>query len=644
MLCRYFRFVVQASMISAFSLGSICAQTCSAPPVAPSLNPDEKTADDAFADALLKTGGCSIATDQGCGAAATALQNLTGEALSAADNSHKCATTGTKAGGAALTVVEKQWYQVRSAFWLQLYGSLQQQSDAVSKGTFKLSDDVRTSFLGIPPQPKAPALATTKLATGTSSLTIKVDVADFSGTAPSSVYVCLWPTKPKAANAMDCTDPMSPQKPASLSGNGINTDGANNSYFEATTNGSYTFNLKTPLQSPQYVSLVQSAVIGGTPHKLLSADASSVGLASQCNHDISVTPYSDCDMKFSIIGGVEQSAQSSLPSSTDPFLRIFTRAPDGSRVLAWGSIRLLGAPQASSTSGVVSTVTDPAGNITTQTFSGIGNSVDFMIGGEYMITTPGARMYSLSLIAGYGGTTPLAANSLSQAFKAPPFGTVECGTLQSRFAAQFKADNITPGTTTNAGTTPACLVNGNSMTSASGVSPVTFTSITTIGFSNQDRSNFLGKALFGIRTIDRFTGSGTSYCGDPDATKQIGPCSRGVVDFVFGQDASVTGGKMRHWVFKVDAVHPLPVKSVSFLYLFGSATFRFTRNTNLAPLVLQSGDVTSLTGNGTNAVPNTSVVILPFVQPDRDFYRFGAGVDINSVFKKLFSSPTPPTQ
>ncbi len=369
---------------------------------------------------------------------------------------------------------------------------------------------------------------------------------------------------------------------------------------------------------------------------------------SQCNKAPEETPYSDCDMKFSIIGGVEQSAQSSLPSSTDPFIRVFTRAgpdfgnPEAQRFYLWGSIRLLGAPQASSTNGVVSAVTDPAGNITTQNFSGIGNSIDFMVGAEYVLAKkPGTRMYSFSAIAGYGGTTPLTANSLNQAFKSPGFGTVECNTLlsPSRFGQQFRADNIIAGTNSNAAT-PACLVNANSVTSAPTTTPVTYTPITTIGFSNQDRTNFLGKAVVGIRAIDRFVDSNSSACGDLDTSKKIAPCSRGFVDFLVGQDASVTGGKMRHFVFKIDGVHPLPVKSVSFLYLFGSVTIRFTRNINYAPLVLQSGDVTSLTGNGSNAVPNTSVVVLPLTQPDRDFYRFGAGVDIANVFKKLFSSGT----
>ncbi len=364
----------------------------------------------------------------------------------------------------------------------------------------------------------------------------------------------------------------------------------------------------------------------------------------QCNASPLNTPYSDCDMTATIIGGVEQSAQSSLPSATTPFLRLFTRAgPDKlPRLRIWAYVRILGAPQASSTSGVVSVVTDPAGNITTQTFSGIGTSVDFMLGGEYVLTKPGATDYSVSFIAGYGGTTPLTANTLAQAFKAPPFGTVECSTLQSRFQQQFAADKIAGGTSTNA-VSPSCLVNTNSIVSGSGVAPVTFTPITTIGFTNQDRTSFLGKALFGIRTIDRFTENGNLYCGDTDPAKQIGPCERGIVDFLVGQDATVTGGQMRHFVFKIDAVHPLPVKSVSFLYLFGSATLRLQHNTNYPPLILQAGDVTALSGNGSGAVPNPAVVVLPLTQPERDFYRFGAGINISNIFKKLFSSPAPAT-
>lgn len=139
-------------------------------------------------------------------------------------------------------------------------------------------------------------------------------------------------------------------------------------------------------------------------------------------------------------------------------------------------------------------------------------------------------------------------------------------------------------------------------------------------------------------------GSGNVACGDTDPVHLIGPCERGIVDWTFGQDASITGGQTGKWVFKVDAVHPLPVPSVHFLYLFGSVTIRVSRNTNYPPLILKSADISSLTGTGTNAVPNPSVVVLSLVQPDRDFYRFGVGINLNQIFTKLFSAPVAPIQ
>jgi hypothetical protein len=446
---------------------------------------------------------------------------------------------------------------------------------------------------------------------------------------------------------MDCANPNSSTKAVAIE-KASQTDKHQNPYLLTPTSGSYTLKLSTPLKVGQYLSVVQRDTVNDVPKgSVTSAAAIPIPLSKQCNANPLQEPYSDCDMSFSIIAGVEQSAQSSLPSTTSPFLRLFTRAGPSDKLQAWAYVRLLGTPQASSTGGVVSAVADPAGTITTQTLSGIGTSIDYMIGAEWIPKREKSKSYSYGLIAGYGGTTPLTANTLTQAFKSPAFGTVECQTLLGRFQTQFTADNIIAATSTNApapatGASAPCLVNSKSIVSTTG-GVSTFTPVTTIGFSNQDRSSFLGKASIGVRTMDRFITGDNVACGDTDSSSQIGPCERGVVDFVVGQDASVTGGQMRNFVLKVDGVHPLPVKSVSFIYLFGAAIIRIHGNTNLTPLVLQAGDVAALTGNGANAVPNTGVVILPLTQPNRDFYRFGVGININSVFKKLFSAPAPVT-
>lgn len=247
------------------------------------------------------------------------------------------------------------------------------------------------------------------------------------------------------------------------------------------------------------------------------------------------------------------------------------------------------------------------------------------------------KAYSISLIAGFGGTTPLQANTLSLAFTAPAFGTVECNQIFPRFKTQFALDNIIQGNANNTTTpnAPSCLVNANSPTSNGAT---TYTPITTIGFSNQDRTSFLLKDAFGARTIYRYRGAGNVACGDSDSANHIGPCQRGVVDWTFAQDASITGGQMRKWIFKVDAVYPLPIANLQFLYLFGSASIRVEKNIDYAPLILQPANIATLAGSGTGGVPNPSVVVLSLVQPNRDFYRFGACINITQLFAKLFSS------
>jgi hypothetical protein len=100
---------------------------------------------------------------------------------------------------------------------------------------------------------------------------------------------------------------------------------------------------------------------------------------------------------------------------------------------------------------------------------------------------------------------------------------------------------------------------------------------------------------------------------------------------------------MSKFIFKVDAVHPLPVPSVKFLYLFGSMSVRLSHNTNYSPLILQSASVSSLTGTGSSAIPNPSVVVLSLVQPNRDYYRFGVGLNLTQIFTKLLSAATPGT-
>lgn len=462
--------------------------------------------------------------------------------------------------------------------------------------------------------------------------------------AGSGLYVCIWKTPPAKGASLDCTQgsvqPTATKKNVAAAGvmPHVIADGS----------GQTDITLNDPLTPGEAVSIVQisTLVADHSNTKPLASDAYLVGTSEQCNHKPFQHPYSDCDMSFSIIGGVEQAGLSSQPSTTDGFLRVFTRAGKG-RNQFWAEIRLLSAPQQSSSNGVVAAFTNPSGQITTTSVSNVGNSLDFSLGYERRLVP--MSKYTMSLIAGGGGTTPLASNSVSEAFTAPPLGTVECITLYDRFKSYFadKSYNILQNSATNdMGTPPsagkasgACLLNGNSPTTTNGTT--TYAPINTVGFSNQDRSAFFGKYFAGFRSIYRFKAPNAIACGDTDAANHIAPCSRGIVDFTVGQDESVSGGRLHGVVFKVEGVQPLPIKGNAFLYIFGSFSMRTSKNQNLPPLILQTA---TLPATGATAVPNVNTVVLPLQQPDRDFYRFGVGVDAVCIFTKIFaSSPNCPS-
>ena len=171
----------------ALSCANLAAQSCPAPPAE---NQAEHDASDAFANAVVESGGCTIAGDNaGCRNSSSALTSLRTLALAASGAAAQCAANGVS-GGAPLTADAKQWYVKRFAFWLNLYQSLQQSDSAVTQGVYKISDYVRSAFLGVAPPPKPPTI-TSEVIAGSNSVTVKVDVADFTPSGTSDIYVCV---------------------------------------------------------------------------------------------------------------------------------------------------------------------------------------------------------------------------------------------------------------------------------------------------------------------------------------------------------------------------------------------------------------------------------------------------------------------
>jgi len=331
------------------------------------------------------------------------------------------------------------------------------------------------------------------------------------------------------------------------------------------------------------------------------------------------TDWGDADQDpvgLTLLGGWEQGYQSANQADSYGFLDLYGRKLFGAdRIGPFFGIRLQTAPQASNANGIVSVLTNPSGVITTQSLKGVGSAVDLNVGLDLRLINPSKRT-SLDFIAGGGFITPALANTVSAVFKTPAFGSQECIALQSRLTEVGTGpySNISFGKSTN------CLVN----TIAGKQIP-----IAQLVYATPDRNSFYGKAFGGLRIVNRWPtkeakdGTSQKTC-DPD-----NPCERGLVDFTFGQNASITAGKMRHFVFTIDSVYPMPIAKISYLYLFGSISKRILDSTvTQGPLILQPG--VALTG-----APTTSDLTLPLTQADRDFYRIGAGINAIQIFKAL---------
>ncbi len=302
-----------------------------------------------------------------------------------------------------------------------------------------------------------------------------------------------------------------------------------------------------------------------------------------------------------LIGGVEYAGYSAQSQTTNAFLNIFYQGPTSWKHLAgWGRMRLTSTPQ-KATNGVVSVISNPTG-LTTTDYSNVGQAFDYVAGPSVKLAA------GWNFVAGFGATTPLSSQNAPITFVAPAFGSNECTELVNRFSA---ANGYSPALSLNTSPNPTtCLAGG----------------YTDIAFSNEDRSSFLLKYGAGFRTTYNW-----KFGDCKDKSNSSGCSAYSALDIGFGQDASVTGGKLSGWVFKLDGVMPIPTGNSSLLYLFGSSYIRLRRNQTLPPLLLQ-------TPNPPIAVPSATVIVLPLRQPNRDYYRLGVGLNISQLWCKAFGS------
>jgi hypothetical protein len=150
-----------------------------------------------------------------------------------------------------------------------------------------------------------------------------------------------------------------------------------------------------------------------------------------------------------------------------------------------------------------------------------------------------------------------------------------------------------------------------------------------IAFVDRERSRFFRKYYAGIRLktyhfSDLVKGDLCDKDDDPEHCEGLYNLFPGVIDLTVGQDEQVTGGHLSGWLFRLDAVYPLPFAPA--FSIFGSVNSAFQKNHSTNPVILPATSQTPLS--------DPSVFIVNVDPRSRDVYRIGLGVDILQIIKK----------
>jgi hypothetical protein len=135
---------------------------------------------------------------------------------------------------------------------------------------------------------------------------------------------------------------------------------------------------------------------------------------------------------------------------------------------------------------------------------------------------------------------------------------------------------------------------------------------TDIAFVTKERDRFLRSYYGGFRF--------ETHYGDTAPSRPSG-----MFDVMFGQDESVTGGRMRGSVLRLDGFFPLPIGKGNLVYLFGTSQLALKRSKTNDPLLLPLADTT-------NTLTSPTTLVVPVPAANRDLYRIGVGLNLFQVF------------
>jgi hypothetical protein len=303
------------------------------------------------------------------------------------------------------------------------------------------------------------------------------------------------------------------------------------------------------------------------------------------------------------IVGFEQAGVSAAQSKQNFFFDLLYDRPVGvdrdydlgPKLRSWGDLRISSVPQQITTSVATfaSTFAQQVGDIKVNQ---VAQSFEFLGGVEYRLyplnpkskesrlkdlgyaTSPPSKkdqreMISFNLIAGGGVITPLTPQDSVQIFNVP--------SNQPDFFKQY----------------PQAI--GKQF----------------VAFTLPDRNRFFRQAYAGFRLKSRLL-------GDPN-----GVHLPETFDITYGFNESITGGRIRGGVMRLEGFVPIPIGPSSLVYLFGTGMFKPGAHalTN-SPFLLEAAPTGTLPSD-----PNAVVITTP--QADRDYYRIGVGVDLVNLIK-----------
>lgn len=293
------------------------------------------------------------------------------------------------------------------------------------------------------------------------------------------------------------------------------------------------------------------------------------------------------------IVGFEQAGVSAAQSRQDFFFDLLYDRPLyghqdddlGPTLRSWGNLRISSVPQQINTS-VAQFAADFAQQVGQLKVNEVAQSFEFLGGIEYRLYASPSKTdayagpeqgvnhrVSINLVLGGGVITPLSPHDSVQVFNVP--------SNQPDFFTRF----------------PQAM--GKQF----------------VAFALPDRNRFFRQAYGGFRLK-------THFLNDPSRIR-----FPETLDLTYGFNESVTGGRIRGGVFRLEGFVPIPYSKVSWIYFFGTGLFKPGGHvTTTSPFLLDQAPSGTLP-------TNSAAVVITTPQADRDYYRIGVGIDLIDLIK-----------